>query len=107
MDEGCVHHKGSTCSCTEQYKNVNPSGFKPSSYDDIPSTTVIPYCHLSAVVRGLQVLDWMIWFIDILYIQLGTTGNYTAIVVLHTLQFTVTHELGFSVFTSRILATDL
>jgi hypothetical protein len=26
---------------------------------------------------------------------------------LHTLQFTVTHALGFSVFTSRILATDL
>jgi hypothetical protein len=33
--------------------------------------------------------------------------KYSAIAVLHTLQFTVTHALGFSVFTSRILATDL
>jgi hypothetical protein len=52
-------------------------------------------------------LDWMIGFIDTLYIPLGTTGNYSAIADLHTLQFTVTHALGFSIFTSRILATDL
>jgi hypothetical protein len=31
----------------------------------------------------------------------------SAIAILHTLQFTVTHALGLSVFTSRILATDL
>jgi hypothetical protein len=31
---------------------------------------------------------------------------YSAIADLHTLRFTVTHSLGFSVFTSRILATD-
>jgi hypothetical protein len=43
----------------------------------------------------------MIGFIDTLYIQLGTTGNYSLIAV------AVTHLLGFSVFTSRILATDL
>jgi hypothetical protein len=49
----------------------------------------------------------MIVFIDTLFTQLGTTGNYSAIADLHTLQFTVTHALGFSVFTSRILATDL
>jgi hypothetical protein len=54
-----------------------------------------------------RVLSWMIVFIDTLYIQLGTTGNYRAIADLHTLQFNVTHALGFSVFTSRILATDL
>jgi hypothetical protein len=54
-----------------------------------------------------RVLDWMIGFIDILFTQLGTTGNYSAIADLPTLQFTVTHALGFSVFTSRILATDL
>jgi spore maturation protein SpmB len=53
------------------------------------------------------VLDWMIGFIDILYTQLGITGNYSAIAILHTLQFTVAHALGFSVFTSRILATEL
>jgi hypothetical protein len=37
----------------------------------------------------------------------GTTGNYSAIADLHTLQFTVPHTLGFSGFISRILATDL
>jgi hypothetical protein len=52
-------------------------------------------------------LDWMIGFIDTLYTVLGTVGSYSAIVNLHTLQFTVTHALRFSVFTSRILATDL
>jgi hypothetical protein len=51
-------------------------------------------------------LDWMVGFIDTSYTPLGTTGNYSAIADLHTLQFTVTHALGFSVFTSRILATD-
>jgi hypothetical protein len=43
-----------------------------------------------------------------LYIH--TTGDYkqySAIAMIHTFQFTVTHTLGFSVFTSRILATDL
>jgi hypothetical protein len=46
--------------------------------------------------RGLRVtykrvLHWMTAFIDTLYTPLGTTGNYTAIADLHTLQFTVTH----------------
>jgi hypothetical protein len=49
----------------------------------------------------------MIGFIDTLYTVLGTRGNYSAIADLHTLQFNVTHALGFSVFISRILATDL
>jgi hypothetical protein len=52
------------------------------------------------------VLDWMIIFIDTLYTVFGTTGNYSAVTHLHTLQFTDTHVVGFSVFTSRILATD-
>jgi hypothetical protein len=51
-------------------------------------------------------LDWMIRFIDNLYTQ-AITGNYSAITDLHTLQFTVTYALGFSVFISRIVATDL
>jgi hypothetical protein len=39
--------------------------------------------------------------------SLGSTGNYSVIADLHTPQFTVTHALGFYVFTGRILATDL
>jgi hypothetical protein len=53
------------------------------------------------------VLSWMIGFIDTLYTVLGTTGNYSTITDLHTLQFTVTHTQGFSVFTSCIQAVDL
>jgi hypothetical protein len=34
-------------------------------------------------------------------------NEYSAIADLHTLQFTVAHALGFFVFTSRLLATDL
>jgi hypothetical protein len=52
-----------------------------------------------------HVLDWMVEFIDTLFTQSGTTGSYITIANLHTLQFTVTHSLGFSVFTSLILAT--
>jgi hypothetical protein len=48
----------------------------------------------------------MIEFIDTLYTPFGTTGNYSAIADLHTLQFTVTHTLRFSVFTSHILVTN-
>jgi hypothetical protein len=40
----------------------------------------------------------MIGFIDTLFTQLWTTGNYSAIADLHNLQFTVTHALGFSIF---------
>jgi hypothetical protein len=52
-------------------------------------------------------LDRVIGFIDTSYIQHGTTSNYSAITDVHTLQFTVTQALGFSIFTSRILGTDL
>jgi hypothetical protein len=48
---------------------------------------------------------------DWIYLHLINTSRnykqYNAIIDLHTLHFTVTHERGFSVFTSRILATDL
>jgi hypothetical protein len=59
--------------------------------------------------RVLVTIDgvWISWLNLLhLYTQLGTTGNYSAIADLNTSQFTVTHALGFSVFTSRILATD-
>jgi hypothetical protein len=49
----------------------------------------------------------MIGFIDTLYTPFITTINYGAIANLHTLQFTFAHKVLFSVFTSRILATDL
>jgi hypothetical protein len=54
------------------------------------------------------VLNSMIGFIGTLYTF--TTRDYrqsSAIAELLTFQFTITHALGFSVFTSRILATDL
>jgi hypothetical protein len=46
--------------------------------------------------------NWVIGFIDTFYNQLGTICNYSAIA----LQCTVAHTLGFSAFTSRILATE-
>jgi hypothetical protein len=49
----------------------------------------------------------MFGFIEALYTVFGTTGNFSEIAELHTLQFTVAHTLGFSVFISRNLATDL
>jgi hypothetical protein len=46
------------------------------------------------------------WIYCTLSTQLRTTGN-TALPLFYTiLQFTAAHALGFSVFTSRILATD-
>jgi hypothetical protein len=50
----------------------------------------------------------MIGFIDTLYIHtFRDYRQYSAISILQTSQLTVTHTLGFSVFSSRILATDL
>jgi hypothetical protein len=54
-----------------------------------------------------RVLDWMIGFIAPYTFTARDYRQYGAIADLHTLRFTVTHTLGFSVFTSRILATDL
>jgi hypothetical protein len=48
------------------------------------------------------------WIYCTLYIHtVRDYRHYSAIAILHTLQFTVTHALGFSFFTSRILATNL
>jgi hypothetical protein len=66
---------------------------------DVNIVTCRGYCVTNKTGSGLD--------IDTLCTVLGTTGNYSTIADLHTLQLTVTHALGFSVFTSRILATDL
>jgi hypothetical protein len=62
------------------------------------------YCH---DLGGVAIDGVWIGWLDLLYFytQLVTTCIYSAIADLHTLQFTVTHTLGISVFTSRILAT--
>jgi hypothetical protein len=82
-------------------------GFASTSNSDVDLHTVTcrGYC-----VTYRRVLDWMIWMIG--FIPPFTFTNrdnkqYSAIADLRTLQFTVTHALGFSVFASRILATDL
>jgi hypothetical protein len=41
------------------------------------------------------------------FTQFGTTGDTSAITILHTFQFIVARAQGFSVFNNRILATDL
>jgi hypothetical protein len=41
------------------------------------------------------------------FTQFTTTGNYSTIAILHTFQLTAAHAIGFSAFTSCILATDL
>jgi hypothetical protein len=48
------------------------------------------------------------WIYCTLYVHtVRDYRHYSAIAVLHTLQFTVRHALGFSFLTSHILATDL
>jgi hypothetical protein len=57
--------------------------------------------------RKWRVLVWMIGFIST---SVTTFLNYiynSAIAYLYNLQFAVADALGFSVFTSRLLATDL
>jgi hypothetical protein len=61
---------------------------------------------ITCISHYRRVLDCMIGFIaPHTFTQFGTTGKYSTIVILHTFQFTVTHALGTSVFTSRALAT--
>jgi hypothetical protein len=58
-------------------------------------------------VTKWRVLVRMIGFISILVTSSLNYSQYSAIADLHNLQFTVAHALGFSVFTSLVLATDL
>jgi hypothetical protein len=64
------------------------------------------YCHMYAwlIRRGFPLYDW----IDCtLYIHNWGLHAIRTLSLINTLQFTVTHAPGFSVFTSHILATDL
>jgi hypothetical protein len=47
------------------------------------------------------------WIDTYTFAQFRTTGNYSAIAILHTSQLTIAHALEFSVFASRTLTTDL
>jgi hypothetical protein len=55
------------------------------------------YCH---------VLDVSVYSALYIY-KVRDYRKYSAIAIQHTFRFNVTHALGFSVFTSRILATDI
>jgi hypothetical protein len=67
------------------------------------------YCHVSGVpwliITGTGLDDWIYFTLYIRTVR--NYRQYSAIAILHTSQFTAAHALGFSVFTSRILATDL
>jgi hypothetical protein len=63
---------------------------------------IVTCYRIVAIGRGL---DWMTGFITLIHLA-SNYKRYCVIANLHTLQFTVTHTLGFSVFTSRNLATD-
>jgi hypothetical protein len=52
-------------------------------------------------------LDWMIGLLTLYTFTTRDYRPYSAIADLHTFSSLVTHPLGFSVFTSSILATDL
>jgi hypothetical protein len=57
-------------------------------------------------VTKIKVLDRMIAFIGTLVTNSLNHTYYSALANLHSLHFTVAHALRFSVFTSRLLATD-
>jgi hypothetical protein len=57
------------------------------------------------IILGSGLDDWIYWCL-LCTISLNYE-QYSAIADLHNLQFTVTHALGFPVFTSRILVTEL
>jgi hypothetical protein len=57
--------------------------------------------------RTRRVSDWMIGFIALYKFATTDYRQYRAIAILHNLQFTVAHALGFLVFISRFLETDL
>jgi hypothetical protein len=55
-------------------------------------------------VTGSSSDDWIYWHLVTIFLNYK---QYSAITDLHTFQFTAAHALGFSIFTSRLLAMDL
>jgi hypothetical protein len=56
-------------------------------------------------ITGSSSDDWIYWHFG--YTLSLNYSSHSAIADLHNLQFAVGHALGFSVSTSRLLATDL
>jgi hypothetical protein len=77
-------------------------------WSNIPLSYMFCMCVVTRIKTVGVVLYWMIRFIaPYTFTEFGITDNYSAITILQTLQFTVPQALWFSVFTSRIMATDL
>jgi hypothetical protein len=91
--------------CNDQIKFTGPSKEELTTLNSDVGDEIVRCCGLRRAYKaGFGLDDWIYWH------RVHTTENYrqcSAIADLHNLQFTVTHTLGFSVLTSRILATDL
>jgi hypothetical protein len=80
-----------------------------TSSPSLPRSADISFSSRLVLLRVLVTIDG-VWIGFISPYSLTTLRDYrqfSSVAVLHTFKFTNTHILGFSVFTSRILATDL
>jgi hypothetical protein len=73
---------------------------------------IVVTCNILSRVGWYAWRKWRVLVRTILIISTLVTSSfnynqYSDIAVLHTFQFTVAHAVGFPVFTSRLLATDL
>jgi hypothetical protein len=87
---------------------INNTSFLSLIFDSPLKFLLTTAVHLSRVgvtyKAGLGLDDWIYCTLYIHTVR--DYRQYSSIAILHTFQFTATHALGFSVFTSRILATD-
>jgi hypothetical protein len=72
-----------------------------------PKYTAVTRSDVIYVYKMVFLVGWLDLLTPYTFTQFGSTGNYSDIAILYTLQFTAAHALGFSAFISRILATDL